>query len=418
MRRLALAAALAALLGAPASLSATELIVGQAAPTVQETIAAAAEGDVVVLPPGVWPGPVVLDKRVTLTSRGGSLAGGDRGTVLTVLAAGARVDSLVARGSGVDRAGPDACVWVGPEATGASIIDSEFTDCTFGIWVHEASDVELRRNHVVGRTDIRQQSNRGNGIHLFDATNAQVVGNRVERARDGVYVSACEDSLIADNRLSHQRYGIHYMYSWNNTIRGNVATHNVMGIALMQSHHLVVEGNVSSDNERHGILFRDVQYSRIADNIVERNGEGLFFFSSLDNEIVNNRIAHNEMGARVWAGTERNVVTGNAFIGNRQQVYYVASTDQEWGGEDSGNHFSDYLGWDQDSDGRGDRPYRVESFRSHLLHRYPSAVLLLNSPALELLSRLQERMPALRTPTIIEPAPAMTAELAPAPEER
>ena len=413
MARYLLALAVGLTLTSPASLFGAELLVGRDAPTVQEAIALAVDGDVVVLPPGTWPGPAELDKRITLTSRGGVLDGGDRGTVLRVLAAGARVEGLVLRGSGVDRGGPDSCLWVGPDATGAAIIDSELTDCTFGLWVHETSDVVVRRNHIVGRTDIRNQSNRGNGVHLFDATRATVVGNRVERQRDGVYVSACEDSLIADNVLSHQRYGIHYMYSWNNTIRGNVASNNVMGIALMQSHHLVVEGNIASDNERHGILFRDIQYSRIADNIVERNGEGLFFFSSLDNEIVNNRIAHNDMGARVWAGTERNVVSGNAFIGNRQQVYYVASTDQDWGTEEAGNHFSDYLGWDQDADGRGDRPYRVESFRSHLLYRYPSAALLLNSPALELLARLQERMPALRVPTIIERAPAMTADSAP-----
>lgn len=390
-----------------------EWIVGQDAPTVAEAIEAAAEGDTVVLPPGVWPGPVDLDKAVTLTSRGGSLDGGDRGTVLRVLAPGAVVKDLTVRGSGVDRAGPDSCIWVGPDADGAAVLDSTLTDCTFGIWVHEADDVTVRGNHVTGRRDIKQPSNRGNGVHLFDATRAQVVGNTVVHSRDGVYVSACEDSLIAENVVSHQRYGIHYMYSWSNTIRDNTASHNTVGIALMQSQKLVVEGNVASHNTRQGILFRDAQYSRIARNVVEHNGEGLFFFSSLDNQILENRVAHNEIGARVWAGCDRNVIAGNAFVGNQQQVFYVASTDQEWGGEGAGNHFSDYLGWDQDADGRGDRPYRVESFRSHLLHRYPGAALLLNSPVLEILSRLQERMPALRTPTVIESAPAMAATSAP-----
>jgi nitrous oxidase accessory protein len=397
------------LLLVPLPAQAAEWIVGQDAPTVREAIDQAIEGDVIVLPPGTWPGPVVLDKAVTLTSRGGTLDGADRGTVLKVLAPGARVSGLTVRGSGVDRGGPDSCIWVGPDADGAQVLDSELTDCTFGIWVHEADDVIVRGNHVVGRLDIKNRSNRGNGVHLFDATRAQVVGNRVEKARDGVYVSACEDSLIAENVVTHQRYGIHYMYSDHNTIRDNIATHNSGGIALMQSRNLIVEGNTASHNDRHGILFRDAQYSRIAGNVVENNAEGMFFFSSLDNQIVDNRVAHNEIGARVWAGCERNVIEGNDFVGNQQQVYYVASSDQEWGGE-AGNHFSDYLGWDQDADGRGDRPYRVESFRSNLLHRYPSAALLLNSPALELITRLQDRMPALRTPTVIEPAPAMAAK--------
>jgi len=395
---------------APCAADATERIVGRDGATVQETIAAAHDGDVIVLPPGTWPGPVILDRPVTLTSRGGVLDGGDRGTVLTIIAPGARADHLRVRGSGVDRGGPDSCIWIGPDATGAAVVDSEATDCTFGIWVHATVGVHLERNHVVGRTDIPQRSNRGNGIHLFDATDAHVLGNQVEGARDGIYVSATEDSFIIDNDVSDLRYGIHYMYSWSNTIQGNRASGNITGIALMGSQHLIVTDNVARDNSKVGIMFRDIQTTRIENNVVEYNAEGLFFFSTLDNEIRGNRIAHNGMGARVWAGSERNVIAGNSFVGNLQQVYYVAASDQEWGSVEAGNYWSDYLGWDQDGDGRGDRPHRIDSFRAGLLHRYPAAALLLNSPALELLANLQERMPVLRTPSVFETRPATAPE--------
>ena len=62
--------------------------------------------------------------------------------------------------------------------------------------------------------------------------------------------------------------------------------------------------------------------STIVDNTVDRNGEGFFFFSSVDNVITGNHLAGNDIGARIWAGTERNVVRDNAFIGNRQQIFY------------------------------------------------------------------------------------------------
>ena len=388
---------------------AAELVVGTDAATVQETIAVAAPGDVVVLPEGTWREHVVLDKAITLTSRGGVLDGEDEGTVLRVSAPGARVEGLVIRGSGTDRAGPDACLYVEPEAVAAQILGNTLTDCTFGIWIHTTKDVAIERNTVHGRVDIANTSDRGNGIHLFDAEGLRVVGNRVVGARDGVYVSATEHSLIAENVTEDLRYGIHYMYSFDNVVRDNICRRNTSGIALMQSHRLKILRNVSSDNERHGILFRDVQWSTIEGNVVERNGEGFFFFSSLDNTIRHNRVAGNAIGARIWAGTERNVVDGNAFVGNRQQVYYVAASDQSWGEPDGqGNRWSDYLGWDQDGDGRGDRPYRVDSFHASLLYRYPSAALLLRSPALEILGRLQERLPALTVPTIREEHPAMT----------
>ena len=381
------------------------LVVGRDAPTVQGTLDLAEDGDVVVLPEGVWAGPARVERSITLRSEGGVLDGGGEGTVLYVAAPGARISGLNVRGSGDDRGGPDACIYIEPTAISAVVEKSELTECLFGIWVHQGQGVRVEDNHVVGRRDALHASSRGNGIHLFDSKELVVRGNRVEGARDGIYVSATHESLIDGNTLEDLRYGIHYMFSFDNTVSGNRTCGNTSGIALMQSMRLKILDNHSCDNERHGILFRDVQYTEVSGNVVEGNAEGLFFFSSLDNEIVNNRVAHNVIGARVWAGTERNRVAGNAFIGNRQQVFYVARDDQEWGDEDGGNYWSDYLGWDQDGDGLGDRPYRVDSMLSRLIYEHPAAVLLLHSPTLELLTRLQARLPALRVPTVIDRHP-------------
>ena len=392
-------------LGLCGTAQAAEVVVTE---SVQAAIESAVEGDTVVLPAGRWAGPAVIDKAITLTSRGGVLDGGGEGTVLRVEAPGAVVAGLQVTNSGQDRAGPDACIYVAKAADGVVVRESVLSDCLFGVWVHEGRGVQVLGNEIAGRVDIVSPSNRGNGVHLFDGRELLVRGNTVRTARDGVYVSATHHSVIEGNVLEDLRYGIHYMYSFDNTVRGNVTRRNTSGIALMQSSRLIIEDNISTDNASHGILFRDVQYTRVAGNTVERNGEGLFFFSSLDDEIVNNRIAHNVIGARVWAGTERNIIKGNSFIGNQQQVFYVARDSQEWGDEDGGNYWSDHLGWDQDGDGVGDRPYRVDSLLSRLTYAYPAAVLLLHSPSMELIARLQSRMPQLRVPTVIDPRPLMS----------
>lgn len=404
----------AAWLGLVAAAGAAEWVVGVDAPTAQATVDLAAEGDTVRLPEGTWRGPVVLDRRITLAGAGGVLDGGDLGTVLTVVAPGTVVDGVRVRGSGTELTGltPDACVRTTALATGAVIRNVEAWDCTFGIWVHETRGAQVVDNRVTGRPEPRP-SERGNGVHLFDGSQLVVRGNTVAGTRDGIYVSATDDSLIADNVASEVRYGIHYMYSQRNEVRGNHTHRCSGGIALMQSSHLTVIGNDASDNVQKGILFRDVQYSTIQGNRVERNAEGLFFFSSLDNLIADNLVKGNDVGARIWAGSERNVVRGNRFVGNRQQVFYVAAEDQIWGDEHAGNTWSDYLGWDQDGDGRGDRPYRADSFVASLLFEYPQAVLLLSSPSLEMLRYLEERMPALRAPTVIDPHPTLVQAEAP-----
>ncbi|NIP42086.1 MAG: copper-binding protein, partial [Gammaproteobacteria bacterium] len=55
--------------------------------------------------------------------------------------------------------------------------------------------------------------------------------------------------------------------------------------------------------------------------------------------------------------SEDNTLYENNFIQNRVQVKYVATRRQEWSHNGIGNYWSDYLGWDMNADGIGDRPY-------------------------------------------------------------
>lgn len=390
--------------------SAKTLRAGQDAPTIQGTISLSVSGDVVEVPSGTWREHVIVDRAIVLRGKGGIVDGGGKGTVVTITSPDAIVEHLTIQGSGSNLLGrPDCGVYVEPDASNAIVQNNTILDSTFGVWIHRTNGAYVLGNHVVGRHELRP-TDRGNGIQLFDGTNLTVRKNHVEQARDGIYVSAVEDSLIEDNFLEKQRYGIHYMFSHRNIVRQNRSINNLSGFALMESDHLTVSENVAEDNERHGILFRDAQYCTIADNLVRNNEQGLFFFSSTDNVIRNNRIMHNDMGAKIWAGSLRNEVSGNSFIGNGQQIFYVGAEDLIFGENSPGNYFSDYIGWDQNRDGLGDRPYRMNSFGSTLIYQYPQASLLMHSPTMELLAHLEESFPLLQVPTIVDKKPKMTAE--------
>jgi nitrous oxidase accessory protein len=372
----------------------------------QAVLDAAAPGDIVLLGEGVFAGPIRIEKPLILRGGGGVIDGGGEGTALLISAPGVRVEGVMVRNSGEDVGRSDSCIYVEASATGAVLKGNVLTRCGFGIWIHEADGVQVVENRVESREELRT-TDRGNGIHLFNSSHLVVRDNVVTNARDGIYVAATEDSLIEGNTTSWVRFGIHYMYSYRNTVKGNVADHNTVGIALMESRYLVVVQNRASDNRRNGLLFRDVLESEIRQNRLERNGIGMFFFSSTENVIEDNWILDNEVGLKIWAGSRRNRLVGNVIRGNREQVFYVGAEDQEWGVEGRGNYWSDYLGWDQNGDGVGDRPHRVDSFTAGLLYQYPSAALLLRSPALETLAHLADRLPMLRTPTIIDRSPLL-----------
>ncbi|MEZ4234115.1 MAG: nitrous oxide reductase family maturation protein NosD [Polyangiaceae bacterium] len=385
-------------------------VAGKDASTIQACVDRAETGDVVEVPSGIWRERVTVAKSIALKGRGGILDGGGEGTVLRIRAAKVQVLDLNVRGSGTDLGAPDACIFVEKSASAARVEGNTLGSCAFGIWINETDGAQLIANHIVG-SQSGHRSNRGNGIQLFNGSHLVIRGNAISGGRDGIYVSAVEDSLIEANTFEDCRYGVHYMYSYRNTLRANVGRRNTSGYALMGSQYIKAIDNIAVDNEERGILLRDVEHCTVRGNKLARNGMGFFIYSSTRNDISDNWVAYNDVGVKLWAGSLRNQVSGNAFVANRTQVFYVSSEDLVLGEAGTGNYWSDYTGWDQDNDGVGDRPYRLDSFTTNLIHRFPAASALLRSPTLELLSHLEQRMPVFRVPTLIDKSPLVASPI-------
>ena len=169
---------------------------------------------------------------------------------------------------------------------------------------------------------------------------------------------------------------------------------------------MVVRNSVAWGNEGHGIMLRTIQDSTITGNVSAGNGEGLFVYDAEYVTLRNNLVIGNAVGVHLWAGSYNNEVDGNDFIGNAEQVSYVATRDVEWGKRE-GNYWSNYLGWDADANGYGDVPFEANELTDRLVSRYPFVKLLDSSPALQALGLAARQFPVLRVATIIDAHPAM-----------
>ena len=136
-------------------------------------------------------------------------------------------------------------------------------------------------------------------------------------------------------------------------------------------------------------------------------GKALFIYNSLFNTIENNHFRRSDMGIHLTAGSEDNRISGNAFVGNQQQVKYVATRPQEWSQDGRGNYWSDYLGWDRNGDGLGDVPYEPNDNVDRLLWMYPQVRLLMNSPSIEVLRWVQRAFPVVKSPGVQDSHPLM-----------
>ncbi|WP_417778050.1 nitrous oxide reductase family maturation protein NosD [Stutzerimonas xanthomarina] len=375
-----------------------------------------------ILPAGEYTGQFTIDQSLELRCAPGAVIEAQgQGNALTVRAPEVTIEGCELRNWGHDLTAMNAAIFLEPTANGAVVRNNQLQGPGFGIWADRNQNILIEGNQIQGDLSVRSQD-RGNGIHLFSVKGARVIGNHVWHTRDGIYIDNSNGNRIEGNLFEDLRYGVHYMFSHDNQVIGNTTRRTRTGYALMQSRKLTVIGNRSEQDQNYGILMNYITYSTIKGNVVSNvqrgdtggdsmisggEGKALFIYNSLFNTIANNHFEHSTLGIHLTAGSEDNRISGNAFIGNQQQVKYVANRTQEWSIDGRGNYWSDYLGWDRNSDGLGDVAYEPNDNVDRLLWLYPQVRLLMNSPSIEVLRWVQRAFPVIKSPGVQDSHPLM-----------
>ncbi len=386
-------------------------------------IAAASPGDRLVLAPGIHAGRVVVDRRLTIEGGPDAVIRGDgEGTVIVVEAPDAVLRGMTVTGSGLSLATIDSGIRLTEAAVGAVVENVHLKDNLIGVHIEGAPDSVVRGNRVEGRRDLRLNE-RGNGVFVWNAPGAVVEGNDIRFGRDGILSTSSKRNTFKDNSFQDLRFAVHYMYTNDSTIEGNVSIGNHLGYALMYSSRLRVLDNLSMGDREHGIMLNYANASVIQGNVVEPDADGaapekcVFIYNSNKNSFAGNRFEGCAIGVHFTAGSERNVMTGNAFINNETQVKYVGTRWLDWSADGRGNYWSDNPAFDLDGDGIADAPYRPNDIIDQVLWRQPLAKLLLNSPALQVLRWTQGQFPALTPGGVVDTAPLMQPPLLKTPEQ-
>jgi nitrous oxidase accessory protein len=204
------------------------------------------------------------------------------------------------------------------------------------------------------------------------------------------------------------------MYSHQNRLIANSLNDNVVGATLMFSRLSLVQDNIAVGNRRHGLLLKQLDRSKIINNIVSGQNRGLFVQQATQNRFEGNLIATNDIGLYLSNCSEQNTFVANAFVGNTRQVWQPPfETEQGRNGPNlfyekgRGNYWSDYAGTDRDQDGIGDTPYHQTDVFGYIIERHPQARVLALSPAVALLRKGEELIPVLDTKGVTDPAPLM-----------
>ncbi|PRY24523.1 nitrous oxidase accessory protein [Aliiruegeria haliotis] len=389
-------------------LSAAEWDVPVRPGAIAETLARAAEGDVLRLRPGTYRETVELDYPVTLDGQGHAILDGqEQGSVVTVTGADVTVTGITVIGSGSDHEEIDSGIKLTKTAERAVVRGNVLEGNLYGIDIHGARDALVAANRITGRTD-RRMNTRGNGVYVWNAPGAVVEDNDIRLGRDGIFVNSSKKNIFRYNTFRDLRFAVHYMYANQSEVSGNVSIGNDLGYAVMFSKRVKVANNVSIDDREHGVMMNYANNSEITGNYVRGTEQKCaFLYNSNKNTFSGNHFEGCGIGIHFTAGSDGNRILGNAFIGNRTQVKYVSSRWVEWSENGEGNYWSDFAAYDLNGDGIADAPYRPNDSMDHVLWTQPAAKLLLGSPAVQLVRWSQSAFPALLPGGVIDSHPLM-----------
>ncbi len=381
--------------------------------TLQGAIDAAQPGDTLLLLSGTYSGSVNIHQSLTLSGNGASA--GDGGSVvdgegsshvIKISAPDVVIKGLNILNSGDVAEDEDSGVFITDKGDRSRIEGNYFEHNQIGVYLKGPESVVVSDNVIIG-SQFHRINDRGNGVYLWNSPGSSIQNNVIRFGRDGIFVNASHDNIFSGNHMSELRFAIHYMYANDSEVSNNISINNHVGFAIMFSDRITATNNFSSGDEKRGLFFNSTNYSLIEGNRVVGAEKCVFIYNANFNQINNNSFEQCQIGIHFTAGSEKNEIYANAFIGNRSQVKYVGTRYLEWSSNGRGNYWSDNAAFDIDNDGIADQIYKPNDLVDQIVWRNPLAKLLLNSPSVQIIKWVQSEFPGLHPGGVTDSNPLM-----------
>jgi nitrous oxidase accessory protein len=390
----------------------TACTVVSAGADLQAAIDSAVDGGALCLEPGVYKGPLVLNRAVEIWgSRGAVIRSTGKGTTIEIEADGAALSGLTVDGSGGRFDTLDAAVHVVADDVRVEGVLVE--NAAFGLLIEKSNRATIIDNLVQG-PDEGPLGLRGDGIRLWETRDSLVRGNRMIGGRDMVIWYSSDNTLIG-NTVVRSRYGTHFMYSHGNRVERNRYLDNVVGIFIMYSRNIILRENLlarSSGPGGMGLGIKESGNLTVSKNAFIANTKGVYMDTApLEPDDFNtfdeNAFYHSEVAILMHSSEKRNAFLGNQFVSNHSQLQVEGGGNAlavDW----NGNTFDDYVGYDMDRDGFGDIPYELRRLSSQLESTYPQLQFFRGAITLSLLDAISSLFPMVEPETtLVDPRPRM-----------
>ncbi|TGM64401.1 nitrous oxide reductase family maturation protein NosD [Leptospira meyeri] len=360
---------------------------------IKDAITFSQNGDTIKIQPGNYKeGFLPITKSISIIGENGVVIDGLKEKhVLGVYANGVRIQNLKVIGSGIS----DLSEFAGVHAE--KVKDCYFEnlrleDNVYGFYLAETTNCTLKNNTSIGNAENEVLG--GNGIHLWSASQNKIIGNKLKKHRDGIYLEFSEHLEIEGNESEENiRYGMHFMFSSHNQFNKNIFKNNSAGVAVMYSKDITMEENEFLDNwgeSSNGILLKDIADSTLSKNRFEGNTIAIFADGITNINFQNNDFINNGWGIKILGNTDYNKIIDNNFIKN---VFDISTNTKSTTNVFSKNYWDHYEGYDLDKDQIGDIPHKTIHFFGYWIAVYPFLMVLYESPVVLFLQGIEKAFP-------------------------
>lgn len=381
---------------------------GKTFTSIKKALSFAQSGDTIIVNAGVYKeGNIIIDKPLHFVGKDYPILDGEnKHEILSI-----KSDDVSINGFRIQNSGRMAMSDPGGikvyDAKNVTIEKNILTNNYFGIYLQYAANCIIKNNVI--KASQKEENQSGNGVHCWKSDSLQIIGNKIEGHRDGIYFEFVTHSVIWRNIAKNNlRYGLHFMFSHNNAYITNYFKHNGAGVAVMFTKKVVMMNNTFEENwgdATYGVLFKELSDCYLSGNRFIKNTTGIYFDGSNRITAERNLFKGNGWGMRMQANCVDITISHNNFMGNTFDVTTNGSLTLNQFFE---NYWDKYEGYDLDKDKIGDVPYHPLSLYAVIVEKNPPAMLLYRSFMISLLDKSEKVLPSLTPENFVDNKPRMS----------
>jgi len=292
------------------------------------------------------------------------------------------------------------------ESTNFTIKNNQFENVFYGFIVQRAKYGVLQNNTIKGQAV--NESNSGNGVHLWKCSNMRIEQNTISGMRDGIYLEFIDKSHVSNNTSKNNvRYGLHFMFSNHNEYHHNEFNDNGAGVAVMFSKFIKMHHNTfhfAWGTASYGLLLKEINDADITDNVFEQNTIGINIDGCNRITYKNNHFIRNGWALKFTGGCYTNIFEYNNFMHNAFDLSYNSKLHDN---KFEANYWSEYSGYDIDKDGIGDVPHRPVKLFSYIVNRTSETLVLLRSLFVDIINFSEKVSPVFTPDNLKDEKPLM-----------